>query len=174
MALALRHFLPNYFQDFFEKTHWVVFDYNGKSDLEKSFPRIMKQWHEPGSRFIVLRDNDGSDCRLLKQRLSALVPAQNQPHLIRIVCQELESWFLGDMQAIGEAYPASTRHDQFKSLSKRDPDGLTNASELVRSLTGTGAKRLRATEIAKKMRASSNRSASFQVFLSGLQRLRAA
>jgi hypothetical protein len=45
---------------------------------------------------------------------------------------------------------------------------------LIRELTGTGAKISRAVEIAQKMQPTGNRSTSFQVFVSGLRKLRTA
>jgi hypothetical protein len=46
--------------------------HEGKQDLEKSIPKKLRAWREPGVRFVVLRDNDGGDCRGLKDRLAAL------------------------------------------------------------------------------------------------------
>lgn len=151
--------------------HWLIIQHQGKSDLERSYPRKMKAWREPGVRFIILRDNDGADCLALKQRLLAKVPDNAPKYLVRIVCQELEGWLLGDMDAVAAAYPAATRHQSFSSLAKSDPDTLTNASELMKYLTGTQTKVARAAMIAKHMRPAHNRSTSFQVFVNGLHTL---
>jgi hypothetical protein len=32
--------------------------HDGKHDLEKSVPRKLRAWREPGVRFVVIRDND--------------------------------------------------------------------------------------------------------------------
>jgi hypothetical protein len=170
MGQTLRILLPRIFQDFREFEHWLVINHQGKSDLEQSFPKKMLNWQEPGVRFIILRDNDGGDCRALKERLVSKAPAGVSGFQVRIVCQELESWFLGDMEAVAAAYPAAGRHAQFKSLSKLEPDRLTNASDLIQKLTGTGAKVRRAEEIAQHMKPPLNKSSSFQVFLSGVSR----
>lgn len=168
MEHVIRNLLPNFFPDFRENEHWLVISHRGKSDLERSFPRRLREWKEPDARFIILRDNDGADCSKLKQDLVSMVPLDAPKYLIRLVCQELESWLLGDPKAIGEAYPSAARKGQFKTLSKKDPDQLSNASDLVNQLTGTKAKIVRATEIAKKMRPGLNQSKSFQTFLRGL------
>ena len=47
--------------------------HEGKQDLERSIPRKLRAWREPGVRFVVVRDNDGSDCRALKARLAGLL-----------------------------------------------------------------------------------------------------
>ncbi len=44
----------------------------GKSDLEKSLPIKLKGWKEPGIKFVVLRDQDSSDCKQLKDRLQKI------------------------------------------------------------------------------------------------------
>lgn len=169
MDAALRNLLPKLFPEFLEYEHWLIIHHQGKSDLERSYPRKMKGWLEPGVRFIILRDNDGADCVALKQRLVSKVPDNAPEYLVRIVCQELEGWFLGDLDAVAAAYPSAARHRSFKSLSKKDPDKLTNASELMKHLTGTQAKVSRASMIAQHMQPA-NRSSSFHVFVNGLGR----
>lgn len=173
MAILLREFLPLAIPDFRENEHWLVLPHQGKSHLEASYPRKMRAWREPGARFVILRDNDGSDCRALKHTLVSKVPPGSPDFLVRIVCQELESWFLGDLNAVATAYPAASRHGSFKSLAKKDPDVLTNASQLLHELTGTAAKRVRAGVIGKHMNPATNRSQSLAAFLSGVSRLRA-
>lgn len=170
MNATLRNLLPKLFPELREYEHWIIIHHQGKSDLEQSYPRKMKEWREPGVRFIILRDNDGADCVALKQRLVSKIPNNAPEYLVRIVCQELEGWFLGDLDAVAAAYPSAARHKSFKSLSKNDPDKLTNASELMKQLTGTQAKVGRASLIAQHMQPAKNRSTSFQVFVNGLSR----
>lgn len=170
MDAALRNLLPKLFPEFLEYEHWLIIHHQGKSDLERSYPRKMREWREPGVRFIIFRDNDGADCVALKQRLVSKIPDNAPEYLVRIVCQELEGWFLGDLDAVAAAYPSAARHQSFKSLSKKDPDKLTNASELMKHLTGTQAKVSRASMIAQHMQPANNRSTSFHVFVKGLGR----
>ena len=170
MDATLRNLLPKLFADFREYDHWLIISHQGKSDLEKSYPRKMKEWREPGVRFMILRDNDGADCLALKQRLISKVPDNAPGFLVRIVCQELESWFLGDLDAVAAAYPAAARHQHFKSLAKNNPDKLTNAADLMKHLTGTQAKIGRADKISKHMQPANNRSASFHAFVNGLRK----
>ncbi len=171
MGITLRELFPKLFPEFLEFQHWILIHHKGKSDLESSFPKKMREWRKPDDRFIILRDNDGSNCSNLKQQLKTRVPETSPEFLIRIVCQELESWFIGDLDAVGEAYPNAKRHSAYKGLMRRNPDELTNASELIKELTGTRAKLIRAAEIAKKMTPDRNRSASFNVFVSGVRKL---
>ena len=62
--------------------------HEGKTDLERSIPRKLRAWREPGVRFAVVRDNDGQECRTLKDDLRGLCQAGHRGDtLIRIVCQ---------------------------------------------------------------------------------------
>jgi len=171
MERALRELLPKVTTDFREGEHWLILSHEGKRDLEKSYPRKMRAWREPGVRFIILRDNDGADCRVLKERLISRIAPGAPGYLVRIVCQELESWFLGDLEALSNAYPGATRERRWRRLTSKDPDTLGDASELVGKLTRTKAKCARATEIASRMDPGRNRSGSFRVFVDGLNRL---
>ena len=79
--------------------------HEGKSDLEKSIPRKLRAWREPGVRFVVLRDNDGDDCMHLKQKLARICQESGRADtLVRIVCQELEAWYLGEPDALADAF----------------------------------------------------------------------
>lgn len=172
MDAFLRIVLPTAFPDRLENVHWLLIHHRGKSDLEASIPRKIRAWGEPEIRFLIARDNDGSDCKSLKARLVSLVPdPPAPPFLIRIVCQELESWLLGDPEALSAAFPAAGRHQSFHAWTTRNPDELPNAADLVHQLTGTRAKVGRAVAVAQHIAPSRNRSRSFQVFLDGLARL---
>jgi len=149
-----------------------IIKHQGKSDLEASIPRKLRAWANPNARFIVLRDNDGGDCRALKAKLKGICEDQGQREaLIRIVCQELESWFLGDLKAVELSGLSADRNISAKVGKEkfRDPDALGNAKqELVqlapryRPLSGSRA-------IARHMDQTRNRSNSFNIFLSGVR-----
>lgn len=38
---------------------FLCIPHEGKQDLEKSIPRKIRAWREPGICFVVMRDNDG-------------------------------------------------------------------------------------------------------------------
>lgn len=102
MEEMLRGFLPQMFPEWQESVHWLCIPHDVKSDLEKSIPRKLRAWGEPGVRFLVLRDKDSADCHDVKTRLQALCEEGGRPDtLIRIPCHELEAWFLGDLRAVG-------------------------------------------------------------------------
>jgi hypothetical protein len=172
MVELLRGVLPKIFPDWVENHHWIAIPHNGKSDLEASIPRKLRAWNLPEDRFVILRDNDGGDCRVHKRRLAALAVAKPEEHvLIRIVCQELESWFLGDLPAVAQAYPAAAHNLKANRRKYPDPDRMTNAADELRQLTEVPGKVARAKAISGGMTVETNLSHSFQVFVSGLKRL---
>ena len=170
MDAFLRAVLPIAYPDRSENIDWLLIHHRGKSDLEASIPRKIRAWREPQIRFLIARDNDGGDCKILKARLASLVPdPPAPPFLVRIVCQELESWLIGDPEALVSAYPDARRHPSFRTWTNLNPDELSNASDLLRQMTGTRAKVTRAAAIGRHVVPERNRSRSFQVFLEGLK-----
>ena len=92
----------------------VVFE--GKQDLEKRLPKRLRGWqHIEETKFIVLRDQDSADCRLIKQRLIEICREAGRPEtLVRIACRELESFYLGDLAAVGQAFDKANLGKQQK------------------------------------------------------------
>ncbi len=151
--------------------HQVV-PHEGKSDLEKSIPRKLRGWKEPGVRFVVIRDNDGGDCIALKNRLSTLCAESGRGDtLVRIVCQELEAWYLGDLRAVDLAYRTSTLARQQGTKRFRNPDALSSPSQVIQKLV-TGHQQIAgARAIAPHLNIETNRSRSFHAFIEGVRRL---
>lgn len=154
-----------------EGIDWQIISFQGKADLEKQFPQRMKSWSYNSPHFIILRDNDGGDCHLLKEKLSARARETGKPFSIRIVCQELESWFIGDLSAVQAAYPASKADQQIKKAKYRAPDRLGNPSEELAKLINVSGKVGRATRISKYLNLAANRSHSFNVLRSKVKEL---
>lgn len=144
--------------------HFQVFE--GKQDLEKRLPWRLKGWQLPNTRFVVLRDQDSGDCRVIKQRLQALCAQAGKPDVVvRIACRELESFFVGDWNAVAKAFgkPALSALD--KRAIYRTPDELGDpASELKKHISGY-QKRDGARKIAPHLSVECNRSRSFQVLM---------
>ena len=76
----------------------TLITHDGVSELERSLPKKLKAWRDPAARFLVLRDNDGGDCVARKRKLADIATGAGRGDrtVVRIVCQELEAWFLGD------------------------------------------------------------------------------
>ncbi len=146
--------------------------HEGKSDLEKSIPRKLRGWREPGVRFIIVRDQDGADCYMLKENLLRVCKeAGRDDSLVRIVCNELESWFLGDLTAVAGAYnKASIARLQVKR-KYRNPDSIANAAEELKKLVPAYQRLQGAKKIAGHIDIDRNHSISFHVFIEGIIKL---
>ncbi len=152
---------------------YLVFE--GKQDLEKRLVRKIRGWQAPDSAFIVLRDQDSGDCRVIKEKLSALCSEADKPcSVVRIACRTLESWFVGDWDAVSEAF----QQPKFANLKRKsmyqDPDHLGDPVNELRKVIPDYQKRDGARRISRHLDLTRNRSRSFQVFVEAVQRLTGA
>lgn len=170
MRSFLEELLPRVLPD---NLSYDILAHEGKTDLEGSIPRKIRGYNIPGYqiRFVILRDQHGGDCITVKRRLQQIcVQAGCNDVLIRIVCSELESWYLGDLAAIETAFQISNLASLQNNRSYRNPDQLTNAADLIHQLV-PGFVKSDGCKIAGHMNLVANYSRSFQVFLSGLKRI---
>ncbi|MDP1561846.1 MAG: DUF4276 family protein [Pirellulaceae bacterium] len=144
--------------------NWIVLSFQGKSDLEKNIVPKMKSWRYGAPHFVILRDQDGSDCEAVKAALCQKAEQGGRPFTVRVVCNELESWFLGELDAVELAYPKSNASSLKAAAKLRVPDSLTNACQELEKLVQTTGKVGRATAIAKFFAPARCTSNSFQVF----------
>ncbi len=144
--------------------------HEGKQDLEKSIPIKLKNWHVPDTWFVVIRDKDQSDCLCLKARLKKLCEDSGRPEtLIRISVHELESWFLGDLRAVGEAFCLPNLARKQSRRKFRNPDALANAQEELKRMVKGYQKVAGARAIAPHLNLESNTSVSFQQLITGIK-----
>ncbi|MGF1656002.1 MAG: hypothetical protein ACFCU3_03385 [Verrucomicrobiales bacterium] len=84
---SMKVFLEQLLPRLFPNLSFLCVEHEGKNDLEKSIPRKLKGWKEPGAQFLVLRDNDGGDCRITNRRISEICKAAGRPDtIIRLAC----------------------------------------------------------------------------------------
>jgi hypothetical protein len=155
-----------------------VLAHGGKSELEDRLRvRLAAVRYPADARFIVLRDNDGADCKKLKDRLLAEVPVEKRARTrIRIVVNELESWYLGQPDALEACalITAARRREMERARKFRDPDKLNNAKQEFRRLHNRGNQQIAlAREIGPRLDPATNRSESFRQFIGALQVLTA-
>jgi len=148
--------------------------------LEKHF----KGYLNKDIKIVVLADLDSDDCTELKSNMESAARniglvsrSQNEVKfqlINRIVIQELESWYLGDIDAIKIAYP-KTKNYLSNALINRNPDYISNTWETLEKILkkagyhrGGLKKEQAAIDITPYMIPSRNRSRSFQVFRDGL------
>jgi len=148
--------------------------HEGKQDLEKSIPRKLRAWYVPEDVFVVVRDNDGGDCRALKQHLVEEVKAAGRADtLVRIACQELEAWYFGDPDALATAYDRDDLRSLAAKAPYRDPDGIQQPASKLAELIDGFQKLSGARALARLLRRE-NRSRSYQAFMAGVERLGAS
>lgn len=122
--------------------------------------------------FVVVHDQDNWDCHELKGHLQGLCKeGGREDTLVRIACRELESWFLGDLSAVGSGMGVKNLELRQEGRRYRDPDRLGNPEEELRKLVKSYEQIAGARAIGPHLTPERNRSKSFQVFVSGLRRL---
>lgn len=151
---------------------YTIIHHEGKQDLERSIPKKLRAFRQPETRFVVLIDQDSNDCIVLKDRLSGLCQEGGRENcLVRIVCHELESWFLGDLEAVEQAYNLSTLARRQREAKFRQPDRLSNPAQVLKLLVPAYQKVSGARAVSKHLKLNENESHSFAVFLTGLQKV---
>ena len=158
-----------------EHIHYICIAHQGKQDLAKSIPTKIKAFQaNPDTKFIIVHDQDSHDCKKLKADLLQLCQSAGKPEaMIRIICHELESWFLGDLAATEKAYglkPQSLSKKQ-NQAKFRDPDQLNSAKEELRKLVSEYYPSTHSKAIAPYLSLYANKSHSFQVFLDGIKKI---
>lgn len=146
--------------------------FEGKQDLERNLERKLRCWRKPDSCFLVMRDRDSEDCRVVKKRLVKICRSAGHPEtVVRIACGELESFYLGDLSAVSQVY--GKKVPSAKAAKYRDPDALNNAAEELKRMTGRTYQKVSGSRaIAAHLKTDgSNRSHSFNVLIDGIRRL---
>ena len=166
-------------------TEWNIYSFQGKNDmLKKLLFRLRAYHHEPLSshKVVVLIDSDHQDCVELKSRLEQIADTaglvtktsdgKSFRVVNRIVVEELEAWFFGDMPALSSAYSSIPR-----SLSTKKgyefPDKIHDPAEklshiLKKEYSGRLPKLEVAGRISRHMVAERNTSLSFRAFCDGV------
>ncbi len=169
---------------------YKIHAFRGKTDLLAKLPNRLKgyqAWLPPDWKIVILIDEDREDCLKLKQQLeimaisSGLITKSSCQKdksfqvLNRIVVEELEAWFFGDVEAIRQAYPKASPNLATQK-KYREPDAIKGGTweALERVLRNAGyhqgglEKYKASSEISKYMNPESNLSKSFKVFYQGL------
>ncbi|WP_087044850.1 DUF4276 family protein [Caballeronia ptereochthonis] len=174
MATLLDQLLPRLVPGWVRHEHFQCVPHEGKTDLDRSISRKLLAWREPNVRFVVVRDNDNADCLALKGRLLEQCRKAKRPEtLIRLVCQELESWYLGDMEALRRAYPNQKFNVPRHAKRFAEPDSWNKPSIELKSLIPSYQKLAGARLIAPNLNVEhgSNKSRSYAAFIEGVARV---
>ena len=165
----MKTFLDNFLPRVFPELSFVCIEHEGKNNLEANIQRRLRAWREPGARFVIVRDNDGSDCIALKQRLRGLCQGTGHDDaLIRIVCQELEAWYLGQPDTMADAFDNERLRRIGNQARYRDPDAISQPSTAIQRLVPRFHKVDDARRMAAHLTREGNHSHSFNVFMEGI------
>ncbi|HEX5784551.1 MAG TPA: DUF4276 family protein, partial [Burkholderiaceae bacterium] len=174
MKVLLDGLLPRLFPGMAPGLQFLCVPHQGKSDLDASIPKKLASWRIPDDRFVVVRDNDNANCTQIKARYIQWCQAARRPDtLIRLVCQELESWYLGDLTALALAFENPKLNTPALRKRYADPDRWQKPSVELERLIPEFQKGSGARAMAEVLAEGPNTSASFRAFVSGVRRLAA-
>ncbi len=187
LTITLEHILKKILS---KSITFKIHDFRGKYQLLKKLPYRLqgyKQWIPDDWKIVILIDEDREDCLGLKKKLENIAQqvgfitktsqkqGQDFQVLNRIIIEELEAWFFGDINALCQAYPKISPNLGNKK-AYREPDkiqgGTWEALERVLKQAGYNQGGLEkykaASNIAPYLNPQANKSQSFQVFYQGL------
>ena len=169
---SIKELLDGLLPRIFPSLNFICIAYDGKTDLDNSIRPQLRDWRTPGDRFVIVRDNDGGDCFALKQRIRQLCQGTGHDDaLIRIVCQELEAWYLGQPDALAAAFGDDSLRNIRNRPRFRNPDARPKPSKDIASLYPEFRKVDGARRMANHLVREGNHSHSFNVFMEGIAKL---
>lgn len=143
--------------------------------MEKRLALRIRGWRQNNTCFVVLRDQDGGDCRIIKNGLKQICNASGQPYaVVRIACRELETFFVGDWKAVATAFDMPALARLGLKAMYRQPDLLGSPSAELKKHISQYQKRDGARRIGLHLDPERNRSRSFGVFMRSIQQIAAA
>lgn len=150
--------------------------FEGKQDLERQLVRKMRGWQKPKSVFLVMRDQDSSNCEKVKAKLTGLCAEAGKPDaVVRIACRELESFYFGDLAAVEAGLKLHGLMAQKNKTKYRIPDDIGNPAEELMKLTNNVYQKISGSRaIGPHLNPDANASHSFKVLVAGIRRLVAA
>ncbi|SFV86463.1 hypothetical protein MNB_SUP05-SYMBIONT-4-722 [hydrothermal vent metagenome] len=155
-------------------TSYQIIHFEGKQDLEKNIGLKLKNWCTPDTVFLITRDQDSGDCQTIKQDLLTKInhAGKKDVSLVRIACRELESFYLGDWQAVKQGLKLSKVPNQ-ANRKYRNPDNLANAKEELIKYTNKIYQPISGSKLISPYLKldGSNKSTSFNFLLSGITKL---
>lgn len=170
-AEMLKGVLPRLLPE--DEFHYKCMVFEGKQDLEKRLESRIKYWQVPDSLFLVLRDQDSGDCYEIKKRLKDKVEksTSEDKSLVRIACHELETFYLGDLDAVENALAISGLSSKQDKSKYKNPDALGNPAEEMYKLTNEKYQKVSGSRaIGPHLKLDGrNKSTSFNVLVKGIQ-----
>lgn len=91
------------------------------------------------------------------------------PFKVRIVCHELEAWYLGDLDAIERVFPRFHAASYRGKKKFHQPDECNYPKQELKKIVGEYAQIATAKAIAPHLNIEDNSSPSFRCFISGVR-----
>jgi Domain of unknown function (DUF4276) len=187
--------VPKLIGEFGSPHTWKVHAYDGVGRIDKNLdgrqdpskrqllnqlPRLLKGYgRTPGfDLVVVIVDSDNRDCKkFLAELRDVLANCSPAPRtLFRLAIEEIEAWYLGDKNAITNAYPSairqklnSYRQDSVCGTWERLSEALAPRNARIRQPMPRQSKSEWARRIGPLMNVEVNDSPSFQRFRDGLR-----
>lgn len=148
-----------------------VLVFQGKQDLERNVIGKLRGWRGSDTAFVILRDQDKADCRVVKTALADLAATSGRRALIRVACRQLEAWVAGDLAALARAYDAPAIADAQRRAKYRNPDLLGDPYREIVELLPAYTKTDGARRVGPLLDPDRNHSTSFLAFCRGVRQL---
>ncbi|MDR1933860.1 MAG: DUF4276 family protein [Spirochaetales bacterium] len=152
--------------------------YEGKQDLEKNLEKRLKDWRTPNTTFLIMRDQDSGDCIVIKEKLQKKCDnADKKDAIVIVACHELESFFLGDLNAVEKGLGIENISKFSNQKKYRESDGIEKPSKELELLVKnrkrkeTYGKIQGARIITPHMIPQENKSHSFTVLYRNLEKI---
>lgn len=163
----------------FESHLFEIKHHHGKEDLLNNLYKVTPSLSKRAKHIVVLIDKDRQNCIELKQTLREKMSWCFCDHTLRIACYELESWFLGDLEAVAHC-SSKFKLDSFKNKPKyQHTDEIPKPSKVLETMVPDwesvyGSKPKFAEAISKyiTLEPEYNHSQSFSIFLKTLLQLK--
>jgi hypothetical protein len=148
----------------------TILKHRGAGDLERSFAGKIANDPFPNSKFLILRDADNRNCKALKRDLWERIPRGKRGRaVIRIACQELESWYLAQPDALVAAGALASEIP--KRRLSGNVDAISDPKRIFLRHAHNRGQIEHARRIGPELDVFSTRSTSFKHFVSGLRML---
>jgi hypothetical protein len=152
---------------------FIVFE--GKQDLDRRLEGKLRGYLNPRAGFLVVRDQDRSDCRKVKQNLVNLCKKAGRPDaIVRVACRELEAFYLGDLVAVEVGLGVTGIASRQDRASYRNPDQVQLPSRELEALTGRRYQKIAGSRsIAPHLNLEAPRSRSFLHLIEAVRKIAA-
>ena len=146
--------------------------FSGKPDLLSRLEKTMRNHPDKGCHFVIVCDQDADDCIELKQKISESCQKAGRKTMchIRIVCRELESWYLAQLDVVSQHFgvPEVVNHQN----KYRYPDHIEKPSKILERITKGNYQKVKGSRImGEYLNPTVDRSISFKNFLEVLKKL---